>query len=245
MSKKTVFKPNCSLLLLRRISAIIICVLIVVVATICFGADKVAVTVSTGKNEPVYFGNRKSNKVALMFNCYEGADVIHEIAKTLEKYNFRATFFFGGCFADDYPDLIKSLYETGHEIGNHGFFHKDMDKLNYASNVSEMKNTHDVILSMTGVDTTLFAPPSGAFSSTTLKACKDLGYLAIMWSKDTIDWLDRTKKSVYNRATKDIRGGDFVLMHPFGHTLDALPDILDYYVSAGFVVSTVSDCLSE
>ena len=245
MSKKAVLKSNCSLTLLRRISAVIICVLIVIVATICFGADKVAVTVSTGKNEPIYFGNRKSNKVALMFNCYEGADVIPEIAKALEKYNFRATFFFGGCFADDHPDLIKSLYETGHEIGNHGFFHKDMDKLNYASNVSEMKNTHDIILSMTGVDTTLFAPPSGASSATTLKACKDLGYVTIMWSKDTIDWLDKTKKSVYNRATKDIRGGDFVLMHPFAHTLDALPDILDYYISAGFAVSTISDCLSE
>ena len=230
---------------LRRVSTMIICVIITLIACLCFSTDNVSVTVSSKSGEPIYFGNRNSNKIALMFNCYEGADVIYEIAETLEERNFRATFFFGGCFADDHPEIIKKLYESGHEIGNHGFLHKDMGKIGYEANVTEMKNTHDVIKSMTGVDTVLFAPPSGDFSSTTIKACRDLGYVMIMWSKDTVDWLDRTSKSVYNRATKDVRGGDFVLMHPFSHTLEALPKILNKYISEGMVVTTVSDCLSE
>jgi len=230
---------------LRRLSSFIICAVITVIACLCFSADNLSLTVETGKYEPIYFGNRSSNKIALTFNCYEGADVIVSIAELLEERNFRATFFFGGCFADDNADIIKRLYESGHEIGNHGFFHKNMGKLSYETNVQEIKNTHDVIFSLTGVDTVLFAPPSGDFSSTTIKACKDLGCVMIMWSKDTVDWLDRTSKSVYNRATKDIRGGDFVLMHPFKHTLNALPDILDYYVKKGLCVTTVSDCVSE
>lgn len=231
--------------ILRRVSGAIICGIVVFVACVCFSTEKFSVTVGAKKDEPLYFGNRSSNKIALMFNCYEGADVILSISELLEERNFRATFFFGGCFADDNAELIKRLYDHGHEIGNHGFFHKDQGKLGYEANVEEIKNTHDVILSMTGVDTILFAPPSGDFSATTIKACRDLGYVMIMWSRDTIDWLDRTSKSVYNRATKDVRGGDFVLMHPFSHTREALPSILDFYIKNGMTVTTVTDCLTK
>lgn len=245
MSKKNGVKSGVDLKKIRSFSCIVMCLLITFVAVLCFGTNKVAVTVVSGKNEPIYFGNRKSKKIALMFNCYEGADLIPQMATTLEEHNFRATFFFGGCFADDNSELIKNLFERGHEIGNHGFFHKNLGKLSYETNISEIKNTHDVIKAMTGIEMRLFAPPSGDFSSTTVKACNDLDYIMIMWSKDTIDWLDRTPKSVYNRAIKNVRGGDFVLMHPFSHTLEVLPDILDYYTKEGYKVTTVSDCLSE
>jgi peptidoglycan/xylan/chitin deacetylase (PgdA/CDA1 family) len=48
---------------------------------------------------------------------------------------------------------------------------------------------------------------------------------------------------VYNRATKNISGGDFILMHPKEHSLTALPEILDYYKRQGLTTVTVSECL--
>ena len=91
----------------------------------------------------------------------------------------------------------------------------------------------------------LFAPPSGDFSKTTLKVCENIGYKVILWSKDTIDWRDKSEKIVYNRATTNISGGDFVLMHPKMHTLKALPDILQTYSDSGLVVTTVSQCMEN
>ena len=44
-------------------------------------------------------------------------------------------------------------------------------------------------------------------------------YKVILWSIDTIDWRDKSEKIVYKRATKNISGGDLVLMHPKEHTL--------------------------
>ena len=35
---------------------------------------------------------------------------------------------------------------------------------------------------------------------------------------------------MYNRATTNISGGDFVLLHPKEHTLKALPDIIENYL---------------
>ncbi len=133
--------------------------------------------------------------------------------------------------------------EEGHEIGSHGYFHKDHSKLDEAGNREEMVATHSLIKRLTGYDVTLFAPPSGAYSVTTLKVAESLSYKTIMWTKDTIDWRDKSEKIVYNRAVKDITAGDFILMHPKEHTLKALPEILTYYENIGLHSITVSECM--
>ena len=91
----------------------------------------------------------------------------------------------------------------------------------------------------------LFAPPSGDYSKTTIEVCEKIGYKVILWSIDTIDWRDKSEKIVYNRATQKISGGDFVLMHPKQHTLKVLPEILNFYLQNGLVVTTVSQCMEN
>lgn len=220
-------------------------VLVTIIACVYFYTDNNAILVDNIQNQPIYNGNKKSNKVALMFNCYENKEYIYQIANCLNEYGFNATFFMGGCFADDNVDLIKYLVEKGNEIGNHGYFHKDHSKLDFDGNLREIKNTHELILAQVGISMNLFAPPSGAFSKTTLQVCEKMQYKVILWSIDTVDWRDKSEKIVYNRATKNISGGDFVLMHPKEHTLKALPEILNYYVERGLIVSTVTQCLEN
>lgn len=230
---------------LRIISGVVLSVLILMVGYSYYLIQPNGVAVSISNEQPIYNGNRRSNKIALMFNCYEGREIILKIANLLEEFNFKATFFFGGCFADDNIDIIQKLYETGNEIGNHGYFHKEHGKLDYNGNYKEIKNTHDYILAQTGIDMNLFAPPSGDFSKITIEVCESLDYKVILWSKDTIDWRDKNEKIVYNRATKNVVGGDFILMHPKEHTYNALKDILNFYLQSGFIVATVSECMEN
>lgn len=230
---------------LRVFSGIISCFLVIFVGLVYYFSNDDYVLVNNQGIQPIYNGNRNSNKVALMFNCYEGRDYVYGIANELEKFGFKATFFFGGCFADDNFDLIEYLNKKGHEIGNHGYFHKDQGKINEEGNIIEIKHTHDVIFSQTGISMNLFAPPSGSFSKTTLEVCEKLGYKMILWSVDTIDWRDKNQKIVYNRATQKVSGGDFVLMHPKEHTLKALPDILKKYFESGLIVATVTQCMEN
>lgn len=230
-------------MLLKRISTLVMCFLVFCVTCVCFFSSNKAVLVSSNKDQPIYFGNRNGNVVALTFNCYENSEYIKAISEIILSYGFKCTFFLGGCFADDNLELVKYLAENGHEIGNHGYFHKDHAKLSSDQNYKEIKRTHDLILGISGVEMKFFAPPSGAFSSETLLVCKNLGYKVIMWSKDTIDWRDKNSKTVYNRATDKICAGDFVLMHPTEHTLNALKSIIDYYIKNGLVVGTVSQCM--
>lgn len=230
---------------LNVITAIILCALSLGLAAICFIPSDVK-TISGGKSyAPIYYGDRNSKNVALTFNVYEGADIIEGILSALKEHNAKATFFIGGCWAEKNAETLKKILDEGHEIGSHGYFHKDHSKISEERNREEMESTHGLIKHLTGYEIKLFAPPSGAYSVTTLKVAENMGYKTIMWSKDTVDWRDKNSKIVYNRAVKNICGGDIVLMHPKKHTLDALPKILEYYHSKGLTATTVSECIGR
>ena len=205
---------------------------------------KTTYTFNYENNEVLYNGNTDGNKVSFMINVYWGNDYIKPILDVLDQYNVKTTFFVGGTWVNKYPELLKEIHNRGHEIGNHGFFHKDQDKLDYDGNMEEINTCHKIVESIIGVKMNLFAPPSGAFNQSTLDASNFLGYKTVMWTLDTIDWRDQNSELIFNRATKKIKGGDFVLAHPTEKTLEALPNILSYYKSKNLIATTVSDTLS-
>ncbi|MBQ9781594.1 MAG: polysaccharide deacetylase family protein [Clostridia bacterium] len=228
---------------LNVITAVIISILVIGVVAVCFAPSKIVHISGSNTYEPYYNGKRDTNKVALTFNVYEGSQIVESILNVLKDNNAKATFFVGGCWADENIELIKKIISFGHEIGSHGYYHKDHKLLSESENLAEMQMLHTLIEREIGYKITLFAPPSGSFSVTTLKVAENLGYKTIMWSKDTIDWRDKSSKTVYNRATRKVCGGDIILMHPKEHTLNALNDILEYYQNNGLVCVTVSECL--
>lgn len=195
-------------------------------------------------NSPIYNGNTDKKTLSIMINVYENTDVVNEMLDMFKIYNAKATFFVGGCWADDNEETLKKIVKEGHEIGNHGYFHKDHAKLNYQKNKEEIVFTEKVIEALCGKKTNLFAPPSGSFSQIALEVAESLDYKVIMWSKDTIDWRDKDVKKIVERATKNVKSGDFILMHPKPHTLLALKEVLEYYKREGFALVTVSENLS-
>lgn len=229
--------------IINFITAIILTVLTVGIASVCFLFNDEALVTGGESYDPIYHGDRNSLNVALMFNVYEGSDTVNGILDVLKRYDAKATFFVGGCWADDNAETLIRILEEGHELGSHGYFHRDHSKLNEEQNREEMESTDKLIRRLTGYEIKLFAPPSGAFSVSTLKVAENLGYKTIMWSKDTVDWRDKNLKTVYNRATKNVSGGEFVLMHPKTHTLTALPMILERYKGMGLTAVTVSECI--
>lgn len=50
--------------------------------------------------------------------------------KVLSDRNVKATFFILGEIAEHYPSLVKTIFADGHEIGVHGFYHRQVFKLN-------------------------------------------------------------------------------------------------------------------
>lgn len=223
------------------IAAVTNCILVVIVAlvsTVCFLPRTESVA---GVKDEVYYKGSSSDGVSLMFNVYWGTKEVYGILDVLDAYEAKATFFIGGSWADDNVECLKEIASRGHEIGSHGYFHRDHSKLDYAANYQEIKTSIEFISTAAGVPVTLFAPPSGAYNDDTVKAAKALELKTVMWSKDTIDWRDKNVTDCLTRATKNIAGGDLILMHPMAHTLEALPSVLDFYKSKGLKAVTVSE----
>lgn len=205
-----------------------------------------SVPIYSGINiQPIYRGNAQRKNVSLMFNVYENTQTVNEIIDILNKKQVKATFFVGGCWADDNQQTLNRIVNEGHEIANHGYFHKDHKKLSYDLNKQEIELTGKIIKGLCGVSPNLFAPPSGSFSETTLSVAEELGYKVIMWSKDTIDWRDSDLSLIFKRATKNLTNGDLVLMHPKPHTKNALESVIDFYKENGYNVVTVSENICD
>lgn len=202
-------------------------------------------TTSSVINGVYYSGNTESNKISLMINVYWGTEYLDDMLEILDRYEVKTTFFVGGTWAVKESDMLKKMYDAGHEIGNHGYSHKDQDKLNREQNKNEILTTHTLVNDLIGVNMDLFAPPSGAYNKTTVEVATELGYKTIMWTRDTVDWRDKDEEVIYKRAIKDAKGGDLILMHPTACTLIALERIIVSLQEQGFVLTTVSENLAE
>ena len=221
------------------ISNIIIGTLLVALVLLAIPFESV---VANAKNEGVYFhGDTTSNKVSLMINVYSGSEYIEPILHALKNEDVKATFFIGGVWASRNADLVKKIFAAGHELGNHGYLHKDSDKISTSRLEQEIKTCHDLVLKLTGYEMSLFAPPSGAYNQQAVQTASSLGYKTIMWTLDTIDWRDKSIELVYKRATKTLNGGNLILMHPTNHTVAALPQIISTYKNAGFQLTCVGE----
>jgi len=194
-------------------------------------------------NRVIYSGNTENNNVSFMVNVYQGEEYVLDMLDIFDLYNVKTTFFIGGSWAVRNLDVVKEIYARGHELGNHGFYHKDQNKLDFDGNIQEIDMCHKVVAENLGIEMKLFAPPSGAYDITTVDAATSLNYSTIMWTHDTIDWRDKDVDLICKRATKDLSNGDLILMHPTEKTAQALTGILSYAVNNGFNATTVSNCL--
>lgn len=188
----------------------------------------------------IYKGNVEKNNVSLMINVYWGTEYVEPMLEVLKNEDVKATFFVGGCWVSKNTELLKKIYDEGHEIGNHGYYHKDHKQLSRERNQEEIYINHKLVKENLGIDMVLFAPPSGSYNNLTLEVADSLGYKTIMWSKDTIDWRDKDSDLAYTRATKNPKNGDLILMHPTEHTLKALDKIIKFYKEHNFNLTTVS-----
>lgn len=193
----------------------------------------------------IYHGDTAQNKVAFMINVYWGTEYIEDMLDVFDLYGVKTTFFVGGSWVAKNVDMAREIYTRGHEIGNHGYNHKDHDKISYQQNYDEIHKTHLLVNANLGIEMNLFAPPSGAFNDVTIEVATGLKYKTIMWTHDTVDWRDKDTDIILNRATKNLSNGDLILMHPTKHTLEALSGILAYAQNNGFKATTVSEVIGN
>ncbi len=51
---------------------------------------------------------------------------MNRVLRILRQHNTCATFFVLGWIAERYPEIVKQIQEQGHEVGTHGYSHKEI-----------------------------------------------------------------------------------------------------------------------
>ncbi|MGB9813564.1 MAG: polysaccharide deacetylase family protein [Thermovenabulum sp.] len=192
---------------------------------------------------PIYEFSTEKKAVAFTCNVAWGNEYLPNMLKVFEKNDIKITFFIEGKWAEKYPELVKTIKNKGHEIGNHGYSHAHHAKLNLNENKEEILKCEQVLFKIINEKTRLFAPPYGEFSKETIKAADELGYKVIMWSIDTLDWKNPGAQYIINKVTKKADNGKIILMHPTKDIIEALPIMIEKLKAKGFDIVPVGELL--
>ncbi|MDS9471700.1 polysaccharide deacetylase family protein [Sporosarcina pasteurii] len=184
----------------------------------------------------------KQKRVALTFDDGPDPKVTTRILDTLEKYDAKATFFMLGSRVEYYPEIAKSVYEAGHELGNHSWTHPDLTKAKNDKIQKEIDRTSTIIEEVTGQKPEIFRPPYGAFNDNVLNLT-DLSM--ILWDVDTLDWKHRNASQLLSYVKQNTIDGSIILMHDIHtSTADGLDAVLAYLAENDYQFVTISE-LSE
>ena len=181
--------------------------------------------------------------VALTFDDGPYAPVGNRIMDSLEQHNGRATFFVVGSRVPSYQAEIKRMHNNGHEIGNHTYEHKYLNKLNAAQIRSQIDRCNQTVAAVTGEAPALVRLPGGNKNNTVLA---NINQPIIMWNIDTLDWKTRNTKKIFREVKKEVKDGDIILMHDiYSTTADAVEKVVPWLQNKGYDVLTVSELMER
>lgn len=216
-----------------------ICLAAVVFAVACVCLYPVGVSTSGGSGRILTEGDRGGAQISLLLSVYEGAEYIPPILDVLDEYGAKATFFVGGSWADGHAGALREIASRGHEVGNFGYFERDMSALPQEKCEQELRLCGALVEALTGARPSLFLPPCGAYGDGLLDAAEALGYTPVLWSKDAAC---ADAALVCERAAEG-EAGDFVRLLPSAETLSALPSVLRGFEERGLSAVTLSACI--
>lgn len=179
--------------------------------------------------------------IALTYDDGPYAPVGNRIMDCIERYNGRATFFVVGNRAGSYQDELRRMQTSGHEIGNHSYSHKYLQKLGAADIRKEIEMGNQAIAAVTGVSPALVRLPGGGSNSTVLA---NIHQPIILWNVDTRDWATKNADQTVAAVLGKVKDGDIVLMHElYKSTADATDRIVPALAEQGFQLVTVSELI--
>lgn len=141
-----------------------------------------------------------------VLNTEKGLDEgIPVLLSIFEEHSVKATFLVTGEVADNRPDVLKDIYQRGHEIGSHSYYHKSLK----AQTNSDIKN--EVILSTNAIEKTIgvrpvsFRAPGHSVCNDLMTILQDEGYLveasaekinSYPYHPDVNDWISEGNMSI-------------------------------------------------
>jgi peptidoglycan-N-acetylglucosamine deacetylase len=198
------------------------------------------------------FGSVDGKKIALTFDDGPDGTYTGKILDILKEHNVKASFYITGRNAVLHPDLVERLYEEGHEVGNHTYFHPHLGQVHPLRVQLELHATQRLFQAFTDHTMTTFRPPYQVESEPqTLDEIRAMvrgsgyGYTMISKNIETFDWQNPPSEQIQKRVLSQLNLGHIALMHDAGGdrsaTVRALPGLIETLKKEGYQFVTVSE----
>jgi len=146
-------------------------------------------------------------------------DTTARLLDVFNKYQIKAMFCLLGVNAEQYPDLVKRIYNEGHYIANHGYSDKWASRMKPDEFRDNLVRGEAAISAALGHEMypKLYRPQGGFYKSEHEKIVRNEGYIIVPSNVRVYDAVkDGTKQ---NKVVKQViekiekQGGGIVLLH--------------------------------
>ncbi|PYP14256.1 MAG: polysaccharide deacetylase family protein [Gemmatimonadetes bacterium] len=196
----------------------------------------------------------RTQRIYLTFDDGPNERATPAILATLAAERVPAAFFMVGDHVRRFPDLAKEVRWRGHMIGNHTYNHTKLHFFGPQRIRTQLKKTHDVIETATGVAPRAFRAPHGYRSPFLNSRILEMSYTVFGWTFGVFDTARPGAEVIRRRVHKRLKPGAIVLLHdgdgydPKGdrmQTAEALPGIIEDARHAGYEFAPLSELLSN
>jgi peptidoglycan-N-acetylglucosamine deacetylase len=174
--------------------------------------------------------------VSLTFDDGPNPAATPAILDVLRDEGVHATFFVLGRHAERWPELVRRMADEGHQLGNHGYWHRKLHRRTPTYVREDLTRGTDAIESASGgVRPRVFRAPHGFRSPWVTPIAASLGQRTIGWSLGVWDSARPGAEEIARRALDGLHAGSILLLHdgdgydPAGdrrQTAEALPVIV-------------------
>jgi peptidoglycan/xylan/chitin deacetylase (PgdA/CDA1 family) len=197
---------------------------------------------------------RGTKQIALTYD--DGPNDPHtlRLLEVFAKHGVHATFFLIGRYVEQRPDIAHEIVKAGHVVGNHTFTHPLLIFKTAVEVRKELTDCRTVLQDSIGEHSNLFRPPFGGRRPAVLRIVRELGLQPIMWNVTGYDWNAPPAAVIERKVSKQIRGGDVILLHDGGHkqlgadrsqTVQATENLIKRYKQEGYEFKTISEMMQN
>lgn len=153
----------------------------------------------------------RRREISLVFNVIDSVEGLPAILSALADYGLRCTFFVNGEAIRNYPDAIREISRSGHEIGSLFSTYFDMTDARFRLDKEFIKRglaqNEDQYFTATGKELSLlWHAPYYFVNSDIVQASREMNYVYVGRDVDPLDWvtweMSLTTRDIYFPASK-------------------------------------------